>query len=108
MLQMPEVYLPSYGTPIYWMDQPDAQLKAAMHQYIEYAEHPASASATPSSALPPTPEQLEIVIAYLQYFINAPCWVGADDLRERARQMKSLPDVMAWVDYCMNDGLDPL
>jgi hypothetical protein len=71
----------------------------------------------------PTPDQLKIMIAYLQHFIHAPCWLeqspsfGKIDpeiadkirtLREQSLGLKSLDDVNQFINSAMEIAIDPL
>ncbi len=95
------------GTPLTWRDDITGQLQAAFMAYLNHT---------------PAPEQLQLVIAYLQYHIHAPCWLetwpldGLDDeiraeimaLRELSLMLKTIDDVHQYLRRAMEIGLDPL
>jgi hypothetical protein len=63
----------------------------------------------------PAAEHLELVLDYLRYHINAPCWEQAESfaeelaaLRERVGQLQTAADVDGWIHDCLQIGLDPL
>lgn len=95
------------GYPKYWMDE-QTTLKPAMQAFFN--------AATGEGAV--TQEQLDLVAAYAQYVINAPCWDAnpymEDDgkaelaqLRERSRTLASVESIKRWIAECMDIGIDP-
>jgi hypothetical protein len=98
-------YQPPWGTPLYWRNE-QTVLPAAMLAYINHA-------AFPKQYPTPSAEQLALVIGFLRYFIDAPCWVDPASLwlprlRNQAKQMRSVEDVNRWINQCLKFGLDPL
>lgn len=95
------------GTPLNWQDDVTGQTQAAVMGYLNQT---------------PTPEQLKIVIAYLQYHIHAPCWLEqspfgevdeemADEikaLREQSLKLTSLKEINQYINRALGIALDPL
>lgn len=99
-----------FGTPLYWRDEVGGELNAAMMAYVNHG-------AWPLVCPEPTPEQLELVIAYLKYAINAPCWRDGDGsasggrlarLRADAGRLATVADVRKWLGRCLQIGIDLL
>lgn len=70
---------------------------------------------------PAPPDQLDLVVRFLQYFIEAPCWINnaikhdypeaIDDinsLRERAKDLASAESIARWLEEAADCGIDPL
>jgi hypothetical protein len=95
------------GTPLNWRDDVTGTLPAVMMTFLEKRKE------TPS-------EQLQMVIAFLQYHIHAPCWLGEplnpDEetkeeilaLRELSLTLKTFEDVHQYIHRAMDIGIDPL
>ncbi len=95
------------GTPLTWRDDITGQLQAAFMAYLNHT---------------PAPKQLQLVIAYLQYHIHAPCWLetcplGTLDedmkteiqaLRELSLTLKTIDDVHQYLYRAAEIGLNPL
>lgn len=95
------------GTPLNWQDDITNQMRDAVMSYLNQK---------------PTPEQLRIVISYIQYHIHAPCWLerspfdGAENemandirsLREQSLKLETLDDVNQYINAALNIALDPL
>lgn len=101
MSQMPKTYVLPWGIPLYWRDEQSGELPRAVEAYIAFmgANGPALSK-----------QQLELVIDYLRYFINAPCWAGFSKLamlRVRATRLKTVDDVDKFIQAALNIGLDP-
>jgi hypothetical protein len=98
---IPAVYTPPFGVPLHWRNEQSGQLPAAMLAYFQHAGD--------SSKPAPSEEQLQLVIHFFHYFISAPCWQGAEisELREEAAQMQTVQGVAAWLDKCLDAGIDP-
>lgn len=103
--EMPTTYVLPYGTPLYWRDEMTGVLGVAVWAYIS---HSAEAQNHPV----PTREQLMLLVAYLRYVINAPCWEDDTGELERLRTdigtLTSVGDVQAWIMRCLQIGIDPL
>lgn len=95
-------FLPIYrqGRPFDWPEGGDA-LAVAVAAYLDHR-----VGAKP----PPSPEQLELLIAYLQYRIRAPRWEhgGAHDLRREARRLSTVSDIARFVRRCLDHGIQAL
>ncbi|MEZ4684170.1 MAG: hypothetical protein R2932_59165 [Caldilineaceae bacterium] len=95
------------GSPLNWRDDVSGQMQETILSYLEQRS---------------TPEQLKTLIAYLQHYIYAPCWLeqnpfGEVDeeiaaairkLREQAKRMVTLHEVNDFINEMINIGLDPL
>lgn len=95
------------GTPLYWRHDVSGQMQEIVMSYLERRS---------------TPEQLSTVIAYLQYYIHAPCWLeinpfAEDDeematdirnLREQSKTLQTINDVDKWIHNALGAALDPL
>lgn len=104
--QMPTTYMPPYGTPLYWKDEVTGVLGEAIWAYVAHGAEPQNFPA-------PTAEQLALLVAYLQYEIGAPCWRDSGNgelerLREQAGQMTTVAEIDAWIQGCLQIGIDPL
>ena len=97
----------SAGTPLNWQDDVTGQMREAVMAYLNQD---------------PTPKQLKIVIAYIQYHIHAPCWLESSPfgevdeemaqeiraLREQALKLTTLKEINQYIDRALNIALDPL
>jgi len=97
----------SAGTPFNWQDEASGQLMQAVMAYLRQE---------------PTPEQLQLVIKYLQYYIHAPVWldgavIGPIDpeivaeivaLRELSLKMTNLAEVNQYIYRALRVAIDPL
>jgi hypothetical protein len=96
-MQMPQMYIPPLNTPLYWGNEQTGVLQAAILAYFEHKT---------------TSEQLQIVLDYCRYVINAPCWKGPDGVVEavqkQASEMRTQEDIDVWIEACMELGIDPL
>jgi hypothetical protein len=95
------------GAPVHWQDDVTGKMRVSVLAYLEQKIDP---------------EQLELVIAYIQYHIHAPCWLEAfpggkpnDEmrdqiiaLREDSKKLKTIEDVNAYINKSLGIGLDPL
>lgn len=94
------------GMPLYWGDDVSGVMLAAVRAYHDQQ---------------PTPEQLRMVIAYIQHHIHAPCWLESSPfnvneeaeatiraLRERSLTLASVVDVNEYIHEAIGIGLDPL
>jgi hypothetical protein len=104
MNRMPQFYVAPMMFPLYWGDEQSGELPAAVRAYFDEC----------LDGVRMTPEQLEMVIEYCQYFIEAPCWVAGagepgqlDRLRLTAKLLKTVEDVRRWTSECLELGLDP-
>ncbi len=101
-------YLPPHDTPLRWMDEQSGQLTTAVHTFIDTGLGRATA----------TPAHLEMVRAYCDYYINAPCWVSPDideqtiqeimALRTQVTEATTFKALDVWIHECLKVGLDPL
>ena len=95
------------GIPLNWQNEVSGRLEKAVMAYLNQT---------------PTPEQLKIVIAYIQYHIHAPCWLESspfgkidedmvieiNSLRTQSLNLTSLKDVNQYIHKALEIGLDPL
>jgi hypothetical protein len=112
--RMLDVYMLPLGVPVYWRDEVSGILPAAVWAYIKFR-----APVEGETPIPPTEMQLKILIEFLRYYIDAPCWslntaacqeMAADlsSLRGDIRAAKTTDDVGAWISRCLDLGIDPL
>lgn len=93
------------GTPIDWTEK-NGEIKRAMQAYLNMMA---------------TPRQINLTITYLQYHINAPCWLekthflldedsieAIQFLREMAMKMETVRDIDAYIEEATRVGVDPL
>lgn len=95
------------GTPLNWQDDISGIVSGAVMAYLKQDV---------------TPEQLAIVIAYMQYHIHAPCWLEQSpfkevdeemaaeirQLRGRSLKLETLEDVNRYIEAALDAALDPL
>ena len=104
---IPAVYIPMFpGSdirgPLRWQDDTSGVLPAAVHSFYEV-----------KGAGPLTPEQLDLVREYAEYYINAPCWdtrVSPDlfaQLREEIKHITTKEALIAWLETALEVGIDP-
>lgn len=96
---IPKVYLPPYGTPLYWMNDQSGTMQAAMKPFLE--------------GKPLTDEQFHLLKEYLTYVIDAPCWKGPGQilpaLRQQIRKAQDRQDIQVFLDDCLREaGIDPI
>lgn len=93
-------YVPPLGTPLYWGNEQSGTLPAAVRAYF--------AAATGDGYC--TEDELRLVIDYLRYVIDAPCWQGPqiEALRANAKYLHSIEAVKRWILACLKEGIDPL
>lgn len=112
-VKMPDYYDPYFGGPFYWRQEPTGKLEAAILAYIAHAGGDVFDNAKRDRTAP-TQEQLSLVIDYLKYWINAPCWqqpereYWLDRLRARSYSLNTVAEVSNWLNDCLKVGLDPL
>jgi hypothetical protein len=97
--RIPRVYRPPVGGPLRWQDDVTGVLPAAVKAFF---------------ADQATPEQLEQVCDYCEYYINAPCWlIGPDDealwvsLRKRIKTAKTAMEIRVWLHDALGVTIDP-
>ncbi len=102
--RIPNFYRPPIGGPLRWQDDVSGELPAAMKAFVDH--HVVKT--------PITPEQIELVREYFEYYINAPCWTveGMETqftrLRESIKTLKSVQEIDAWIHQCLEVGIDPM
>jgi hypothetical protein len=102
IFHMPDVYVPPFNTPLFWKDEQSGVLRNAVRAYLGHG-------LKPEEELPD--EQVELVRAYLDYVIHAPCWQGdkrIPDLRARVKTLETVNELDEWIDGCLELGIDPL
>lgn len=93
------------GTPLYWGDDQTGRLRVAVMAYhLQRADG----------------ADLQLVIAYTQYHIHAPCWLETFEdadalhaaevnaLRKMSLELKTIEDLNEYIDRAMGLALDPL
>lgn len=100
---MPNFYVEPWGLPLNWRAEVSGVLPAAMWAYISHVADPKEPA--------PSEEQLEAIVVYIRYFIQAPCWRGGEELaalRAEAAQLASTVEaIRRWNWQAMKIGLDP-
>lgn len=104
-------YLEPLGLPLYWRHEASGELQAAILAYLDNR----------IAGIPITAEQFELVRAYMEYVINAPCWGRnpwialdheavdiLDRLKRDVAQLKTPDEISAWLHCCLEIGIDPL
>ena len=98
------------GLPLNWRDEVTGVLPTAVMRYLNHRIDGTSIDEI----------DLELVRAYLQHFIEAPCWnhmndipemgMASDlaDLRRDVRDLKTPDAIAAWIHRCLDLGIDPL
>ncbi len=98
------------GTPLTWQDDITGRLCMAMLAFLSGN---------------PAPDDLHLMIAFIQYHIHAPCWLETlpmeegEDLDEELKNkiralralsltLKTVADIRQYLDRALNIGLDPL
>ncbi len=98
---------PVSGLPLSWQDDMSGQTQAAVMAYLEQEV---------------TPQQLKLVIAYIQHHIHAPCFLESSPfgnvdswmigyitgLRQKSLALETIEDVNEYIDAALEVGLDPL
>ncbi len=101
-LTIAKIYIGPFGTPLYWRNELTGRLSDAIHAYL----------ANRVEGKPITPIQTETFRAYLEYYIDAPCWkdfsVELKLLRLRVRLLRTPEDIQEWIRESLEFGLDPL
>jgi hypothetical protein len=102
---LPETYRPPLGLPLRWQDEESGALPAAVRAYFEHQTGKGPA---------PDPEALELLRAYLSYYLYAPCWLDASGgealaaLRRDAADLSTPAQIAVWIGRCLDLGIDPL
>lgn len=107
MSRMPKVYQPG-GGPLRWQDDVTGVLPSAVKAFLdEGLGHKRC-----------TPEQVELVRDYCEYYINAPCWQLGEETdpyhiaflagREHVKTLKSVKELSVWIRSALDLGIDPL
>jgi hypothetical protein len=96
------------GMPVNWRAEPSGKMQASVTAYYKAVLGEGTI----------TPEQIERIARFCNYFIHAPCWdfvcEGADsmvadlaELRQRAPTLASIESVRRWLQEALDIGLDP-
>lgn len=109
---MPKFYRDPFGLPLRWQDEQSGLLPGAVMAYFDHSINRSKAF---------TETQLNLVIQYCQYYINAPCWIdnavrsGSEDVVAEMRramaksmQLRTAEDIDGWIRDCLEMGIDPL
>lgn len=96
--------------PLRWQDEQSGTIPTAVKAYLD-----ANIQKNPNLV---TDEQLEIVRAYLEYFVNAPCWnIAAEEnltrriharLKRDIVKAHSVSAIQRWIFRALEIGMDPL
>lgn len=91
---IPPIYLPPTNGPMFWANEQSGVLRSAVWAFFHGKEDA---------------RQLAWVIAYVRYWINAPCWAGPglQGLREAAATMRTRADVEGVVRLGLTLEIDP-
>jgi hypothetical protein len=105
---IPDIYIPMYpGSdirgPLRWQDDTTGVLPAAVHSFYQV-----------QGAEPLTPEKLELVREYAEYYINAPCWDDASyepetwqRLRADIKHITTFQAMLHWLEQALEVTIDP-
>lgn len=102
-------YVQPLQTPMPWFAERSGKLAQAVKNFISH---------DPAKPEPLDPLELQMVINYAIYYIEAPCWLGAHTqkweyiekilaLREQARKMKTLEELYDFLLDALSYGIDP-
>jgi hypothetical protein len=108
---IPNLYVtgPGGAGPLYWLNEQGGLLIKAMRAFFEYGV---------DSGKGITPEQLELVREYGEYYLNAPCWdnnphndeeiwAKLAELREQIKKATTFEEIHQWIHACLEIGIDP-
>ncbi len=111
---MPNLYVvgPGGAGPLHWGNEQGGLLKQAM---LAFFIHGADAVGAVKEI---TPEQLELVREYGEYYLNAPCWdynphndeeiwAKLAELREQIKKATTFEEINQWIRQCLDIGIDP-
>ena len=101
---MTEDYV-ALGTPLYWMDEEGGLLAKAVNIFLAERKRMVRS-------------QAELLRRYLEYYINAPCWLPdgiesghkekIEALRDSIKGAIDKTKLRAWIAQALEIGLDPL
>lgn len=82
--------------PRFWMHEVSGAMRSVVTAYVRNE--------------PMTREQLALLVHYLGYWIEAPCWAGngVEDLRNRVPWLHSQKQIHQWLGDASEVGIDPL
>jgi hypothetical protein len=111
---MPNLYVvgPGGAGPLYWGNEQGGLLTTAMRAFFAHG------AAGVGAVKEITPEQLELVREYGEYYLNAPCWdnnphndeeiwAKLAELREQIKQATTFEEIDQWIRQCLEIGIDP-
>jgi hypothetical protein len=98
--EIPQIYLPPTGGPLYWRNEQSGVLPAAVTAFIHKQADV---------------DQLKLVAQYIEYYIHAPCWNQAENgfadelanLRESSKTLLNEHDIFVWIFKALEIGIDP-
>lgn len=97
-------YEAPHGIPAAWQDDVSGQLPKVVMAYFAHGS---------GSGVALTHDQLVLLRGYLAYFIAAPCWRDSENgeiaaLRRQIALVRSEEEIDAWIEACLEIGIDPL
>lgn len=95
------------GVPLYWKNDLVGNLSLAVRAFFDQTADP---------------DQIQVIIKYLQYHISAPCWLetrprwlmsietiqNIEQLRDLSQQLKTRADIDQYLQEALKFGIDPL
>lgn len=101
---MPNFYVSPHQLPLHWQDEQTGILPAAVKAYFAHSL---------DKKKPFQGAQFALVRNYLRYYINAPCWQQGEErqidaLRASVQGLKTPEEMNAWINRCLDCGIDPL
>lgn len=109
-MKLPNIYRTAgsiTGLPLNWQDEVSGVLPAAVTAYLNNR-----IDGTTIDEM-----QLELVRAFMQHYIEAPCWnhmrdgdesATLDSLRKDVLTIRTPEEMGQWIHRCLDIGIDPL
>ncbi len=97
-------YHPPLGLPMRWQDDITGELPRAVKSYQSHM----------LGRVPLSQHRFELVRAYMEYLINAPCWRDLDgdthlkSYRRTIQEVKTPAELAVWIESLLAIGIDPL
>lgn len=96
--------------PVRWQDELSGTVPTAVKAYLD--------AVIKNNPLLVSDEQIEVVRAYFEYYVNAPCWgLAAGEKESRLIYARLKRDIVKahsvfalkqWTERCLEIGMDPL